>query len=172
MSKRVRIFLAALALAVVATVMVLIWSSGPKDMTPQISFTLLGYTNNIATLDGSTPKIAMVKLTNPGTGPLVVTHYEVVFERKHATERVGSSIHGADLNPGRSATFSVLVCLYDRPGGKPPVGSKTENWQLVCVLERRTLSNRIRRALLHWPVVCRYIAPPTRYSITSEWFSQ
>jgi hypothetical protein len=171
MRVRHRILLAALAVGVVVAVVVLTLPAGHKDNTPKLSFTLGGYTNNIPANDGSTPKIAIVKFTNLSTGPLILKGYDVIFEREHFGERVGASPPGVELDPGNSATVSVLVCLYDRPGGKPPFGSNTESWRLVCVLERRTLANKVRAKLLRLPLIGRRIAPPVHYSITSEWFA-
>src|SRR5689334_8964647 len=78
MTVRRRILFAALAVGVVGTLVVLIWSAGPKDAKPKLEFTLLGYANR-------THKFGIVKVTNRDQHALSMNGMHAVIDNpQHA----------------------------------------------------------------------------------------
>ena len=159
MTVRRRIFLAALAVGVVGTLVVLLWSAGPKDTEPKLEFTLLGYTNGVV-------KEAIIGITNCEPSGIALHFAEVQFDEE--------PIHGPD--PAFLANHSIdghsfrveSVSLTESPG----VGTPTARWRVQFVVTRRTLSNALRWKLKKLPLIGHHIDAPRIYHVTSDWFEQ
>ena len=73
MTVRRRILLAALAVGVVGILVVLIWSAGPREPEPKLSFAVCGYTN-----DGA--KYAILTISNNEFCSLNVAELSVLWD--------------------------------------------------------------------------------------------
>ena len=166
MSVRRRILLAALAVGVVGTLVVPIWSAGPKDSTPKLEFTLLGYTN-------ATGKFAIVKVTNRDQHAISMREMESVVDNPQQHRLSGLIFGNSTLGVGCSRTTSVPVLkVFSSVSETQTFGSATNRWRVWCYLERATLSNKMRRRLCELPWIGQQIDLPAVYQVKSDWFTQ
>src|SRR5690242_20193314 len=104
MSVRRRILLAALAVGVVGTLVVLVWSVVPKDAKPKLSFGISGYT----TVGG---KHATVTVTNLSDQNVILSRYTILFETKSSEVMPMFDLRSLSVPPRSSATFSASLFL-------------------------------------------------------------
>jgi len=159
MSVRRRILLAALAVGVVGTVVVLIWTLEPKDSTPKLEFTLLGYTNSFL-------KEGVVRVTNCEQRPIGISALGAMFDNDKAPYVFALTDSLIVLKCGESWTNSLLIDPTNY--GRDP----RSRWAAFYYVERSTFSNRLRIKLRNLPVIGRHIKPPAKWQVTSDWFEQ
>jgi len=173
MTVRRRILLAALALAVVAIVVALIWSAGAKDSEPKLEFTLAGYTNGPQAAIFVSEKCGLVTVRNLSKSAVTLSGYETLLECNMFQPFCNFSGLRANLAPGGSCTMLPAVSVTTKVGNpNEPIGSTTSRWRLKCTVERQTLSNRMRRAAQKLPVIGRHIDSPPGYTVYSDVFEQ
>src|SRR5580765_5881480 len=166
MSVRRRILLAALAVVVVGTLVVLFWSAGPKDTKPKLSIGISGST----TAGG---KYATVTVTNLSDQNVILSRYTILFESSSSQPMPMFDLRSLSMPPHGLATFSA--CLYlnlSLPRRKIVFGDVENRWRLKCFVQRERLSCKLRRALRKIRPLERYIDFPPDYEITSDWFTQ
>jgi len=152
MSVRRRILLATLALGVVGTLVVLIWTSGPKDATPKLSFVLVGYTNNVG-------RCGIVRVTNCGTSAVCLTAMGMAFENEFTVKYPFHFPWPMVLKAGESTTGGFTIETNPR-------------WRACYWVKRDSWSNRFRPRLQKLPLIGSRIELYDEYKITSDWFTQ
>jgi hypothetical protein len=156
---RNRILFAALAVGAVASVVSVIWSSGPGDRWPRLSFELCGYTNDVS-------KFAIIKVTNPEDRAIIVDAGALDFETEAMASRDESFGTLFRIEPHSSRTMQLL--LYNAGY----YGSETRRWRLRYYVQRETILRSIKLKLTNLPLIGGHISEAPSYEITSDWFSQ
>src|SRR5262245_44055244 len=105
MSKRVRIFLAALAVGVVGALVVLIWWAGSEESAPKLGFTLRGYTTTTLVPAGNNAKLATITVTNCGDNPATLERFSILFESERFEPLHISSRERTNIAPGHACTM-------------------------------------------------------------------
>ena len=127
MSKRRRILLAALAVGVVGTFVVPIWSAGPKDSTPKLGFTLRGYTTTTLVPAGNNAKLATITVTNCGDNPATLERFSILFESERFEPLHIASRERTNIAPGHAYTMTAIVYIDSASGsGLDGFGSTTD----------------------------------------------
>jgi len=172
MSKRVRIFLGAVAVGVVAGVVVLIWPSGPKDPTPKLSFTLSGYTNFAVGRSNAREICAVVTVVNRGDCPVTVSAYAISPDMRIGNPANSFTPLGTNLTVGSSCNISPALCWVEESLSATRYFFRiTGRWQLHCLMEPQTVSNKLRKRLKRVPLIGPHIGPPSSCTVTSDWFN-
>ena len=166
MSVRRRILLAALALAAVATVVVLFLAVGEGGPETELSLVLCGYTNSEA-------KLAVIKVTNRGNSALTIKPATIIYGDDRIEQLRLQMLGPFGLAARGSTNISLPVFKLSPVDNKIIVfGNSTNKWQLLYYLRYETLSNKMRRKRQKLPWIGPHVDSPAYYEITSDWFEQ
>ena len=159
MRVRRRILIIVLALAVIATVIVIACTPGDKGVPPRVSFAASGFTND-------EPKFAIVSITNREGCAVSLNGWHVQPEGKMDLKRSVTVPGPIKLRGGQSCTMLLELPAYHGRLDPP------ERWRITAIAMRETFSNRLRRRMKGLPLIGPRIEQPRDYRIVSELFAQ
>jgi len=157
MSKRRRIFLAALAVGAVAGMIVWALAEGGERSPLKLSFTPSVTTNDTA-------RVFSVRVTNDDSCPVFLISTSFDFDGRKAIQDAGFFLELTEVAQGQVFSNSLEV----------PTSSFSSvasvRWRVRCDVIRGTGSNNLRSRLRSLPFVRRMVEEPARESVTSETF--
>ncbi len=156
MATRLRILLVGLAIAVVATIVAVMWVAAPSDSKPAVFLAVKNVTNYMG-------KTAVIAVTNRESCGVSLTGWRIELEGPQDYRGRPSWPMGTNLP--RRATCLISMDFPTPYWTGPPEGRR---WRVVCVARRDTWLNRMRVRTAKLPRVGQWISAPTDYMLASE----